>query len=102
MQELNDKVELRAAAARLLYADNRDSADYDLLIDYINKSTLVRQARWDINCDGYYPYCTYCNYEPPRGLWGSSLPQFCPGCGAELTNYKEFQDGKEDKSAQTC
>ena len=38
--ELN-KVELRAAAARLLYNDSRDSADYHMLVDYIDNSAPV-------------------------------------------------------------
>ena len=37
----NEKVELRAAAARLLYESNRDSADYGMLIDYIDNSIRI-------------------------------------------------------------
>ena len=32
-----NQVELRAAAARLMYGDNRDTADYNMLIDFIDK-----------------------------------------------------------------
>lgn len=35
------KFELKAAAARLLYENNRDSADYDMLVDYIDNSVPV-------------------------------------------------------------
>ncbi len=39
---MNDKIELRAAAARLLYGNNRDSADYDMLVNYIDSSEPVQ------------------------------------------------------------
>lgn len=26
----------------------------------------VRHGKWNINCDGYYPYCSECGYEPER------------------------------------
>ena len=42
----NEKVELRAAAARLLYESNRDSADYGMLIDYIDNSIRIVNGQW--------------------------------------------------------
>lgn len=33
---MKNKTELRAAAARLLYNDNRDTSDYNMLIDFID------------------------------------------------------------------
>ena len=44
------------------------------------KKTAI-QAKWDINCDGYYPYCTNCGEEPKSGV----MSNFCPNCGAAMT-----------------
>ena len=33
---MSDQIELRAAAARLMYNDNRDIRDYYMLIDFID------------------------------------------------------------------
>ena len=37
-------VELRAAAARLMYSDNRDIRDYNKLIDFINSRFQPEKA----------------------------------------------------------
>ena len=37
-------------------------------------------GKWLINCDGYYPYCSECRYEPIKG----KMTNFCPECGAEM------------------
>ena len=42
-------------------------------------SPVVR-SRWEINCDGYYPYCMNCKKEPP----GRVMTDFCPNCGADM------------------
>lgn len=39
-----------------------------------------KTAHWDINCDGYYPYCSNCGNEPPAG----KMTAYCPSCGAEM------------------
>ena len=55
---------------------------YIKLAEYENadeQSAVV--ARWEINCDGYYPYCSNCMNEPP----GRELTEFCPRCGAKMT-----------------
>ena len=36
------------------------------------------EAKWKINCDGYYPYCSNCGSEPPSG----EMTLYCPACGA--------------------
>lgn len=48
---------------------------------------------WEINCDGYYPYCPKCLNEP----WPPSrnLPEHCPKCGVRL--YKRTFDTNENK-----
>lgn len=40
-------------------------------------------SRWEINCDGYYPYCLNCLYEPSRE---EGLPEICPKCRAIMDN----------------
>jgi hypothetical protein len=44
----------------------------------------VKHAKWEINCDGYYPYCGNCKAEPKNGV----MSKYCPECGAKM-------DGKE-------
>lgn len=40
----------------------------------------VVRGRWEISCDGWYPYCPVCKEEPP----GRTMTPFCPMCGADL------------------
>lgn len=44
----------------------------------------VKHAKWEINSDGYYPYCGNCKAEPKNGV----MSKYCPECGAKM-------DGKE-------
>lgn len=46
--------------------------------------TQIIQARWEICCDGYYPYCTNCGYEPPYVSGKDMRTPYCPNCGAEM------------------
>jgi len=38
------------------------------------------RAKWEINCDGWYPYCSNCKQEPQ----GRIMTNFCPNCGADM------------------
>lgn len=40
----------------------------------------VVRGRWEISCDGWYPYCPVCKEEPP----GRTMTPFCPMCDADL------------------
>ena len=40
----------------------------------------IQNTLWKIDCNGYYPYCPKCRYEPYDGI----LTKFCPDCGADL------------------
>lgn len=42
----------------------------------------VVHGHWKINCDGYYPYCSECLYEPEE------LSNYCPNCGAKMDGDK--------------
>lgn len=44
-----------------------------------------KTAHWDINCDGYYPYCSNCKEEPQ----GGKLSPYCPNCGAEMITRED-------------
>jgi Zn finger protein HypA/HybF involved in hydrogenase expression len=65
------------------------SMEYTLAVD-IAKSLLikaptadveeVKHAKWEINCDGYYPYCSNCKTEPKNGV----MSKRCPECGAKM------------------
>ena len=45
----------------------------------------VRQGKWLINCDGYYPYCSNCKNEPQ----GREMTLYCPNCGARMDGDSE-------------
>ena len=40
----------------------------------------VIHSKWEICCDGYYPYCLNCKAEPP----GREMTKYCPNCGAKM------------------
>ena len=35
-------------------------------------------AHWNINCDGYYPFCSHC------GEAAQHMSRFCPNCGRKM------------------
>lgn len=43
-------------------------------------TTEIQNTLWKIDCNGYYPYCPNCRYEPYDGR----LTKFCPNCGKDL------------------
>ena len=44
------------------------------------EAETVKHGRWEINCDGYYPYCSNCKNEPQ----GREMTLYCPNCGARM------------------
>lgn len=40
----------------------------------------IKHAKWEICCDGYYPYCSSCKREPQ----GREMTDYCPNCGAKM------------------
>lgn len=47
-----------------------------------------KHAKWLINCDGYYPYCSNCLTEPQSG----KMTKYCPKCGAKM----DLKDNKNN------
>ena len=43
----------------------------------------VKHGKWIISSDGYYPYCSECNFRPE-----GKMTNYCPNCGARM-------DGKD-------
>lgn len=37
-----------------------------------------KTAHWDINCDGYYPFCSHCGEATQR------MSPFCSNCGRKM------------------
>ena len=50
--------------------------EYQTLID----SESVKHGKWLISSDGYYPYCSECNYKPKS----REMTKFCAECGAKM------------------
>ena len=79
-----DKIELRAAAARLLYNNNRQSSDYDMLVEYIDNSKPIIHGRWVRNRGRIF--CSVCN----KSVWSNNNEiiidgfDFCPHCNADM------------------
>lgn len=48
----------------------------------------VVHSKWEICCDGYYPYCKHCRNEPQ----GRVMTQFCPNCGAKMDEEVNYDD----------
>ena len=47
--------------------------------------TIETKGKWEINPDGYYPYCSECNYEPPWVEHKDMRTPFCPNCGKKMS-----------------
>lgn len=52
-----------------------------------------KTARWLINSDGYYPYCSACKGEPKN----NTMTDFCPKCGAKMVHIGELASGSVAK-----
>ena len=59
----------------------------ELVVNHLlaNGVTFQEQAHWEIDCDGYYPYCSNCRHEPE----GRKMTKFCENCGAKMKGGAE-------------
>lgn len=68
---------------------NLTKLPYDFCFNVVEEKRDLN-AQWKINSDGYYPYCSNCNYEPTIEVQDFSLDleelDFCPKCGAKMLN----------------
>lgn len=51
---------------------------------------------WIICCDGYYPYCSNCGYEPPWVHKTDMRTPYCPNCGAKMRNEVELNGTRKN------
>ena len=66
------------------------AATIDQMIDCVPAADVapVVHSKWEICCDGYYPYCKRCRNEPQ----GRVMTQFCPNCGAKMDEEVKYDD----------
>lgn len=50
------------------------------LVELAVDAAEVIHAKWVINSDGYYPYCSNCKEIPEYGV----MSKYCPECGARM------------------
>ena len=55
---------------------------YKLIEEY---DRVAPTAHWDINCNGFYPFCSHCKHEPKNG----AMSKYCPECGAKMITRGE-------------
>ena len=57
----------------------RDISELDCVVfDSKREEKEEKTAHWDINCDGYYPFCSHC------GEATQHMSRFCPNCGRKM------------------
>ena len=56
--------------------------EFEEIIDDVPTADVapVVHSKWEICCDGYYPYCKNCRNEPQ----GRVMTKYCPNCGAKM------------------
>ena len=95
-----EAIELKAAVGRLMYSDNKDVRDYNVLIDFIDAALRpisreqvekVWRGEWehphwsnDVSCAD----CKQCGKEACHKLYRGvqNYYNFCPHCGAPMTD----------------
>lgn len=58
----------------------RDIAELDHLV--FDSKREEKTAHWDINTDGYYPFCSHCGEAAER------MSPHCPNCGAKMVTRR--------------
>ena len=83
--QLRDLIQNRKS--RIKYERNTDIYKLDIEalqigINAIEQAEKGETAHWDINCDGYYPFCSVC------GEAAQHMTPYCPNCGYRLVTRK--------------
>jgi len=65
-----------------IYSDiyGRDIEALQFGINAIEQVEKGETAHWDINCNGFYPFCSNCKRTPKA----HDLTRHCPYCGAKM------------------
>ena len=66
-------------AAIEMIRDRIEQLDVEETKDYLKDNS----AHWVISCDGYYPYCSACGYQPE-----GKPTKFCAECGKIMVEVK--------------
>lgn len=62
------------------YPDVKQKYRFQLVDNKSKNRASAEKAKWEINSDGYYPYCSKCGEEPKNGI----MTDFCPNCGCYM------------------
>ena len=58
----------------------RDIDALEIGVSAIDRVNNIKSAHWDINCDGFYPFCSNCKKTPTA----HNLTRYCSYCGAKM------------------
>ena len=62
------------------YPDVKQKYRFQLVDNKSKNRVSAEKAKWEINSDGYYPYCSKCGNEPQNRV----MTDFCPNCGCYM------------------
>ena len=91
-----ETIELKAAVGRLMYSDNKDIRDYNVLIDFIESALRpinreqvenVWRGEWLHDPETGYEHCDKCSHTISLDDYlNRKPPLFCEMCGAPMTD----------------
>ena len=94
------QAELRAAAARLLYSDNRDTADYYMLIEFIDSIFREKPNKPPTDLKGK---CGGCAYAVTVPACGSTFAYVKCTNQLHLATYgKRHKSGVRQRTTKAC
>ena len=93
---LGKAIELKAAVGRLMYLDNKNTRDYNALIEFIDASLRpasreqverVWMGEWLHDPETGYEHCNKCSHTISLDDYlNRKPPLFCEMCGAAMTD----------------
>lgn len=94
------QTELKAAAARLLYSDSRDTADYNMLIEFIDSIFLEKPNKPPTDLRGKCGGCAYAVTVPACGSTFAYVQCTNP---LHLATYgKRYKSGIRQRTTKAC
>lgn len=95
-----NQTELKAAAARLLYSDNRDTADYNMLIEFIDSIFREKTNKPPTDLRGKCGGCAYAVTVPACGSTFAYVQCTNP---LHLATYgKRYKSGVRQRTTKAC